>query len=150
MEGMSDLDEKLVSRSQQSMSRLVKALPDEAPSMVWRSGLNEALLAQSAKVSRKRLLWRFARPTLGLGVACALAAAVIVFPMSHRSQMELPATVPVQSQTGDLAAGLFQIHHEDVRAVDLTGAGLNPVEASAAQTTSSVSQDDVSESDLEL
>ena len=151
MKATSELEERLASQSQQKVAQLVKALPDEAPSMVWRSGLNQALLAESNRLQRKRLVWRFARPTLGLGLACALAAVVFVVPMARRSESMVPGIVPVAAGHGDLAASVFQIHRDDVRAVDLTGAGLNATEASDDQYASTrASQDEYSESDLDL
>jgi hypothetical protein len=119
--------------------------------MLWRSTLNEALLAQSTRAQRKRLIWRFARPTVGLSLACVLAVAVFVLPVSRHSQAGLRDTPPAVSSPDSLAAGLFQIHRDDVRAVDLAGTGLNPIEATDEQSKApATSQDDYSESDLDL
>ena len=74
-----DWDERLEGPEQQSVRNLVATLPDEEPSMAWRSQLNERLRALPAQARRKwwELAWK---PTVGLALAGGLAVLVFVKP----------------------------------------------------------------------
>ena len=149
-EEFKNLDEKLTSPGQQAMSRLVRGLPEELPSLSWRSGLNEALRAEAAKVARrKRFLW-VARPAFGLSLACALAVVVFIRPLSHGPADRVPPLTPPSFSTGSLEASLIDFHSDSVRLSDVAGTGLNANEATNDVSGSSVSNGDDPEADLEL
>jgi hypothetical protein len=62
--------------------RAVSELPDEAPSLAWRSGLNERLVA----VSRKRLThvyWRFGLSAAVCGAATLFVLTVFLKPIGQ-------------------------------------------------------------------
>jgi hypothetical protein len=68
-----DLDELL---KDESVRGLVGALPEDEPSMAWRSELNEKLLSLQAKPRAR--WWASWRPMAGLAVAGALALTLLV------------------------------------------------------------------------
>ena len=72
-----DIDERLA--GQDAIREIVSKLPDDEPSLAWRSQLNERLRALPAK-ARKRW-WELAwKPTVGLGLATAFAFALLMKP----------------------------------------------------------------------
>jgi hypothetical protein len=149
-EEMRNVDELLASENQARVSRIVHSLPEEAPSMLWRSGLNEAVLAQCKAVHQRRRFWTFARPTLGLGAACVLAFAVFLRVPSPQSAVQPLGGAAVTSETPSVEASLFEIHRTDVRASDVVGSGLDPTDSPADADQGSVPNNDDSEADLEL
>ncbi|MFZ4507493.1 MAG: hypothetical protein ACOYON_07330 [Fimbriimonas sp.] len=82
------MDEALGGTGQQSVRSWVQSIPEDVPSMAWRSELNEKLLAmatQNAKKSWQSLVWR---PALGLVMAGALAAILLIHPNSAATPKE--------------------------------------------------------------
>ncbi len=145
-ENISNIDERLESASQRAVARMVSALPDESPSMVWRSGLNEAIRAQSARIQRRQRFFLVFRPAMGLSIACALVALVLMQPIRNAV---LPERHQTPSATGSsLEASLFDLHRDDQRTMDVVGAGLNPNDPLTDQSRASTG--DESEADLEL
>ena len=72
-------------------ARMVSLLPEDAPSMAWRSGLNERL----ATVSRKRrsaLYWRFGTATAAVA-ACSFLVFSLVRPADHARPIQGGAVV---------------------------------------------------------
>lgn len=75
--GDAGLDEALESRAQSMVARMVRSLPEEAPSMAWRGALDARLAKEGRRSERKaRLRWIFA-PAGGLALAGALAMALL-------------------------------------------------------------------------
>lgn len=64
-------------RKQSVFGRLLKGLPVASPSMVWRSQLNERIRATSG-TARRGFHPRLIRPTLAVGLASVLFAAVAI------------------------------------------------------------------------
>lgn len=125
-----DQDKALASVGQEQVRQLVSQLPEDTLSMAWRSSLNEKLLeASAANARRKRRAWMF-RPAFGLAVAGALAAIAFIQP-SFRN-----GSPSVSHSTGTLEAALVMDHQTNVELSDLSGAGLNPAEASPSQNIS--------------
>lgn len=145
---MSSIDEGLLSGSQQTVARLVHALPEEMPSMVWRSSLNEAVLKEAGRIKRRRRIVWFGSPVLGFGLACALAAVVMIRPMSTRTAGE--DMVAVTFTGSSVEASLFDVHRDDVRALDLDGPGLAAAEGASVPSAKSPETNDESEADLDL
>jgi hypothetical protein len=113
--------------------------------MVWRSDLNEALRARVGRTKRRHRFFWIASP-LGLGVACAIVALVMIRPV--RESVNL-VTVPSVSVANSLEASLVDIHRNDMGTMDVVGAGLNPNEPLVQQSRAAAPNDD-SEADLEL
>lgn len=61
----------------QPVSQWVRGLPDEEPSLAWRSSLN-AKLGVMARVQRRKLFWRY-----GSAAATACACGLAVFLAVH-------------------------------------------------------------------
>jgi len=113
------LDEKLSSAAQEAVRGWVRALPEDTPSMAWRSALNERLLAeQQARRRHARFLW-MARPVAALALAASFA---MVFLMR-------PSPAPRPHPQANLGAVLVATHQESDSLSDLSGVGLNPTEA---------------------
>ncbi|HWD39666.1 MAG TPA: hypothetical protein VG944_12510 [Fimbriimonas sp.] len=146
-ENFKNIDEKLNSGPQQMVAHLVSSLPSEEPSMLWRSGLNEALRAQSRKAERRRRFFWVLRP-LSLTTACALAALLVVRPMMMPPSLSTPKAHAMVSN--GIERDLMDLHQNDMRAFDVGGAGLDPTEAARTSSVTQVSWTDDSEADLEL
>jgi hypothetical protein len=53
--------------------QLIQSLPEDVPSMAWRSQLNERVLVESTRLQKRRKLVWWSRPAAGFAVAGALA-----------------------------------------------------------------------------
>lgn len=100
--------------------RCVQSLPEDTPSMEWRSQLNESLRQLTPSKRRAWLL----RPAMGFVVVGALALTVF-WP---RMAPEVSPTTPVASS---LEASLVSTHREYVYSADLSGAGLTALDFGA-------------------
>lgn len=113
MKNENQLDEKLATDSMKSIAQLVKDLPEEIPSMNWRSQLNERILAEAKPKPKLDLQRWLLRPALGLGLAAALAVAFVIRPAASDS-------------TGSTVESLMiATHQDDVNYASVTGAGLS-------------------------
>lgn len=85
-----DWDEQLEGPEQQGIRNLVATLPDDEPSMAWRSQLNDRLRALPSQARRKwwELAWK---PTVGLALAGSLAVLVFVKPSSAPTLESTPS-----------------------------------------------------------
>lgn len=120
-----NLDERLASAGQTQVRELVKGLADETPSMAWRSGLNEQILAMAAAKQKKRNLFGWVwKPAVGLALAGALAGVFLI-----RTQ---PETQPTAARPA-LEARLVMAHQDAVWSQDAAGAGLSPADARATE-----------------
>jgi hypothetical protein len=144
-ENLRNIDRKLETNSQRAVARLVASLPEESPSMVWRSGLNEALLAVSVKQRRRHRFLLIARPALALAAMSAFALVMFMRPTSVE-----PASPKQPAAVSSLAASLLDLHQNDVRTMDVAGVGLDPNEPMVDTSVATPSPSDDSEADLEL
>ena len=144
--------------SDQELQNLVRSLPEDTPSLAWRSGLNERLREESRRRSR-----RFALPRLsglraglvGFGALGAVAASLVAIvaltssPLSPRDLSSLsspnpaPIVSPSASPTGTMpsaeapsagassagVADLLAVHDEGAAIADVSGAGVDARES---------------------
>jgi hypothetical protein len=115
------LDEALESETHQAMKAMVHAVPQEEPSMSWRSGLNGRLLEIGKSVEKKRRTWFVLRPALGLGLAGVLA---LVVTLNVQKQGTPDSWKPMSVE-----AALVDEHIEALNATEIAGAGLASHEA---------------------
>lgn len=101
------LDAMLNRADQRQMGELVRSLPEEEPSLAWRSALNERLRA-AAPVRRPRA-WIIGR--LGgaaAGLACAIFLAWLVAPKVQESTQQRRQPLVEAQSTGDLLVAAYQ------------------------------------------
>lgn len=115
----SELDAELASTVSLNVAQLVRALPDEAPSMVWRSELNASIQAAAANRTRLNRIWIW-KPMAGLALCGVLAFAFIL-----RQPTAIPSTV-VES---GIEQALVRNHVESFSSMDLAGVGVTNTEA---------------------
>jgi hypothetical protein len=119
-----DIDAKL--HASEAVANLVRDLPEDTVSMVWRSSLN-AKLAQSRVRARRRRLTLVISPVVGLGLACSLAGLWMARPVDTKVS---PASVE---------AGLIAAHQQADDEADMAGFGFDAtdlVEETEAKPTS--------------
>ena len=140
------IDAKLASAAQCAMRDVVRALPEDAPSMAWRSGLNERLLVDAARRRRRaRFFWAL-RPAAGLAFAGALTA-VFVFRTSPMNPA--PTSHSVASSSSSLEAGLLSTHSQVAAFADVAGTGVRPIETTYVSKNDEDDDLDWSEVDIE-
>lgn len=117
-----ELDRELNSPIQMEVARLVRELPEEVPSMAWRSSLNDKIRLQAAQVRRKKMVinWVF-RPALGLGLASV--AALMMF--THTAP---PASRPDKS--AEVADAIVRTYSDELQNREVT---YTPVSLEAPQ-----------------
>ena len=120
---VSELDERLESAAQRKISRIVKGLPADEPSLVWRSQLNERLESTAKKGRARQRLLRIWSPALGLGLAAAIAVVMMV---------PRPVTAPVAQKGHGIEAALVATHQDTVLQDDIAGIGLTPMDVEDA------------------
>ena len=118
------MDERLNGEAGRQVAGWVRDLPEETPSLAWRSALNEKVRAEAALRARRRRRWTLARPALGLALAASLAAVVLV----------PRPVVPKAPEKGRIEASLVALHDQSVQTADIVGTGLDPEEAPASVT----------------
>lgn len=135
-----DLEVGLDSRPHAQVASWVGALPEEEPSMAWRSRLNERLRALGPSAKRKPFwsAWRLA----GAGAvtaAAALALAVIVLKPTNPE----PGRPQVGKETA-IEARLIAAHQESAGAMDLgANSGVPTAAGNATDVTSPWSESDL-------
>ena len=103
-----ELDSALRTESQKAVARLVHELPEDVLSLSWRSDLNQKLRFAAAKIDRKRKIHAWiVRPSLGLGLAAAMASVVFFRPQPLATASSEPevASAIVRTFNEDLNAG---------------------------------------------
>lgn len=105
---MAELDRALEA---ESVRPLIAALPDEEPSLEWRSRLNERLWETRPK--RLRQPWVFAGTMIG-ATACAIAAMMMVI---GNPQVAKPEPVAVQSS---VERNILVAHSETLAVLELS------------------------------
>jgi hypothetical protein len=116
---------------------LVKAVPEDVPSMAWRSALNERLREESLQIERKRrwYAWLPGRSWTGNGLAVAMAAAIAFVVLIPRGG------VGADGRATDFEAMLIETHRVDASLAHVTGSGLSVAEQHAYQIPTDVSFD---------
>lgn len=99
------------------IGQVVKSLPEDVPSMAWRSSLNERLREVAPPVRKpvRLLAW------LG-GASLAGAAALAIF-MAGRP--DAISTKPPMARDTGLEAAIVAAHEESVGAYEVTTAGMS-------------------------
>ncbi len=114
-----ELDERLTRPDQANIARMVRALPEEPVSLVWRSELNERLVKARDRVRKnRRQIWIW-RPALGVGLAAIIAVAVFL----PRTNVQPPV-----SAAPSVEAALVRAHSRAVDDEDIAGIGLEPMD----------------------
>lgn len=115
-----ELEESLNSRAQASIRKVVNSLPQDAPSLRWRSSLNERLLSLEP-IKRKLTTAAIAFRTLaGATLVCALGVGFVL--LQHR-----PNTGPTSKMADGkaLAAALISEHRDSVESSEIAGPGVS-------------------------
>lgn len=76
------IDEAL--ESTDSIRQMVASLPDETPSLAWRSQLNERIYQSQSKVHKRVVFWKFFAPATSVA-ACCVAYILIAAPFRAHS-----------------------------------------------------------------
>lgn len=138
----SSLDEELGSDSMKKVAELIKGLPEDQPSMAWRSRLSSAIMLEAATKRKKKLQITWARTGLGLAVAMC-CTFVIVLNVAHRPSNSLKELSPSASQSFE--AALVQVHEDTSTTRDVTGNGLSAADLrnATAADSGTLDQEDV-------
>ncbi len=131
------LDAALLSERGENVRGWVKELPDDEPSLVWRSALNERLRAEVPHRRRPWILY----PTWGV----AAAGLLVLLVWTSRPQ-------PVQNVPAgpSLEAVMVSVHRESVRSSEIAGAGMVPNDlATQHRPAPALAPFDWNETDLE-
>jgi hypothetical protein len=125
-----ELDARLADDGQDQIRQLVRSMDEEPASLAWRSRLNENLLAIVESKRRKRRFAWILSPTLGLGLAGALAFVLM---------SKAPPAMDTQNIAGgsQLEESLVATHRDALRYSDISGVGLSPEEVVSRRTPSS-------------
>lgn len=109
----------LESEGPQAIRKIVRALPDDVPSMRWRSSLNEKILAIGPIKKRLSSAAIAFRACAGVGLACALAFGLFLV-------QSKPATgkVNVNPEAQGLARALIFEHRDSVDVSEIAGPGI--------------------------
>ncbi len=111
------------------VARVVKAIPEEVPSMAWRSALNERVL-DAAKRKQKRRLWaRIWVPMASVGSAGAVATIALAVWFGGSTPTETP------NGPTSLEASMVAVHRENVHFADIAGPGLSEADAVPSKRT---------------
>ena len=110
-----------MSERQNWIGDLVGSLPDDVPSMTWRSDLNERIRAEAVRVRRRRTL----RFVLAPSLTCALSACVAFVIWTGN-----PAPVRPSNDNG-IEAALVATHQQGVTQVADAGLTFSEAESYA-------------------
>ncbi len=139
--GYESIDAKLSLPGQAAMRDVVSQLPDEMPSMAWRSELNTKLMAEASRRNRRaRFVWAL-RPAAGLAFAGALAFVFVL--------RSTPTPSASTATTGTLEAEIVTAHTQAATFADVAGTGVRPMEASYVSRSAPIEEFDWSEVDVE-
>ena len=137
--GSEALDRALASPESAKVASVVHALPEDAPSMAWRSALNERILDAGRRHRLRRHWARIWMPAAGLGTTAAIAASFFLLFVSG------PAP---DGDAQDLEASMVMVHRDNVRFSELAGFGLSESDANLPKQGSGA-KNEWKESDLE-
>jgi hypothetical protein len=113
-------DEQLGSPGQEQIREVVRSLPDEAPSLAWRSALNTALLKEAAKRRRRAALAWVWKPSAGLALAAGLALVFVA---------RMPQPEPIPATDSGIERALVNSYLNSKTSWELTGDGVTANEA---------------------
>lgn len=123
-----NIDEKLSRPDQEMVRASVKALPEEMPSMAWRSQLNEKILQTAKKQRSRQRLWWIFTPSIGFAAAAALTFVMLFHPPVKHVTLP-PAQPPVASSLEDSLVGIAA---DSTVSDDVTGSGMHLRDVSSA------------------
>ncbi len=132
------LDGLLEQPAQQALARMVAALPQEEPSLAWRSAVSERVFAAAKANARKRRIAWTLRPALGLGLGAAMALAFISTQMQVLDPPVASASVEEQ---------ILSAHRESVQVESFWG-GVRTGEEAIAVSAPAVQEYQWDETDL--
>ena len=137
-----EVEEVLQSAESQWVAKVVKELPEEVPSMAWRSQLSATIMVEAAKTRKRRAKLNFMRAGAGLALAACLSVFVLLR-VGHQSTTPLKVLSPAASQSFE--AAMVQVHEESSTVRDVTGTGLSAsdLRSESAAGSSSLDQEDV-------
>ncbi len=129
--------------SEDRVVELVRSLPEETPSLAWRSRLNEGLRAEALRRDRRRSFVRRLRLAgVGFGaVAASLVGIALVTaprlpladptPAAPRSSGLAPALTapPSLASQADAGADLVALHDEGAAIAEVSAAGVDARES---------------------
>lgn len=115
------VDSQLETPAQQAVRQVVQALPEEQPSLAWRSELNANLQKQSIRRRRLDFWGWFWKPSAGVAVAAGLALLVIA---------RIPSsTADAPAPKGNLEQALVNSYIHSKTSWELTPDGVTANEA---------------------
>jgi hypothetical protein len=117
------IDQALASAESAKIAKLVRNLPEDDPSMAWRSALNERLIEAARRRKVRRSWARIWVPAAGLGTSAAIAASVFFLWVGVPSREVAPEL--------SLEASMVSAHRDNVRFSELAGPGLSESDAVA-------------------
>lgn len=97
----------------------VRALPEETPSLAWRSNLNAAIAEQAQRQRKARLFGWVWKPSAGIALASCLALLVI-------AQMPKPQA---PESKADIESAIVNSYLHSKTSWELTGDGVTTSEA---------------------
>lgn len=107
---------------QKLVGQLVSMLPEDVPSMAWRSALSEKIYAEHASFQkRRRFLW-LTRPAAGILVAGALALIVLV---------RVPTKQPSFAAGKSIESAVIDTYQQETAIHEIASAGPIPGAESA-------------------
>jgi hypothetical protein len=132
------VDELLADPSQLAVAQMVSELPQEEPSLAWRSALSERIHTVAKARERKRRVALIFRPALGLSLGAAMALAFISTRMTPFEPAPARATLEEQIVTA---------HRDSVHAEQFWG-GVRAGEEFRAASAPAVQEYQWDETDL--
>lgn len=135
------LDRALANKESLKIAKVVQGIPDEVPSMAWRSALNEQIIAAADRKKHRRFWARIWMPAAGVGTTAAIAVSMVVLLLG-------PGPGNGADEGATLEASMVTAHRDDVRFNELAGPGLSQADANQAKQNSG-SSTDWKESDVE-
>lgn len=118
------LDQLLDEQSCSVVSQVVKELPEEQVSLVWRSELNQKIAAMAGKRRRAMLLSWMWKPAVGMAVCTALVVAVFV----RRDAASVGTVTPLVQDAG-FERALVREHLASASSIDVAAEGFTPAES---------------------
>jgi hypothetical protein len=118
------VNELLAKQESMGVRQLVQSLPEETPSLAWRSQLNLRLMEvaerkQRLKARKLRLMWS---GSLATGIAAVTVVAVVLQPVG--------AVQPQRQHGANLAAQMVATHQESNVITSVSAADVNGRETS--------------------
>jgi len=135
------MDQRLESPESQKVARAVGNLPNDEPSLAWRSQLNAKLTAASAKQKKKVVRFRIWSYSTGVSLS-AIACAVLFFAILPG---KLTSSKPASEET--IEGQMLAAHNSAARSADIAGEGFSSLDD--AETVLERDADEWKKEDLE-